>query len=155
MEVFAQGRMSAAYLMNSPLRKGLHRRCTGRPRTGRDQRSRWGTSGCCSRPPWSARNTRTFRPRSAPCHCSCPDTPPGRSRPPCSLGDTHTGRPRTGRCRCTRQDRRTQSSPGLPTPGCTHSCSFHAGTHRGHCSSRPGLDREGQWVLFYEVMISC
>lgn len=138
-----------SYLMNSPVRKGLHRTHTGRPSTGRDPRRRWDTSGCCSRPPWSVGNTRTCRPRSGPCRCRRPGTPPGCSRTPCSLADTHTGRPHTGRCRCTRRDRRTRSRPGLPTPGCTHSCRFGAGTHRGHCSSRPGLGRGGQWLLFY------
>lgn len=145
--------MWAAYLMNSLHCKSLHRRRTGRPRTGRYCRSCWDTSGCRSRHRWSVGNTRTFLPRSAPCRCSRPDTSPGCSRPPWSPGDTHTCRPHTDRCHCTRQGRRTRSSRGLPSPGCTRSCRFLAGRHHGHCSSCPGLERE-RFLWFYALFLS-
>lgn len=132
------------YLMNSLLHKSLQHRCTGHSRTGRYRRNHSDTSGCCSRPLWSVGNTRTFHPRSAPCHCSRPDRSTGCSLPLCSPGDTRTGRPHTARYRCTRQDRRILSSLDLPTPGCTRSCRSLAGTHHGHYSLCPGLQKEGQ-----------
>lgn len=132
------------YLMNTLLRKSLHHRCTGHPRSGRYRRSRLDTSGCCSCPLWSVGNTRTFHPRSAPCRCSRLDTSTGCSHPLYSPGNTHTGRPHTVHYRCTRRDRRTLSSPGLPILGCTHSCRSLSGTHHGHYSLCPGLEKEGQ-----------